>query len=128
MARINISGGPGSAFGGVSGSTNGSTTPGDVTLLTPNLVLTARDLFVALVTPPPGGGLTSVPGTGAALEVILQVNGTDSPVRCTVAGTASECTSGTLEAIIPEGAQLNYRVETTGMTAATSVLVSVVLR
>jgi hypothetical protein len=68
----------------------------------PNASMTGRDLFVRQDT---------APGVGASRTYTLHANGLDTPVSCTIAGTATTCNSGVATTVIPPGSRLALKID-----------------
>ncbi len=93
----------GDTFIGVSGGSFGSET-GAQSVVPAGTALVARDLTVQV---------QNAPGVGSAYAIAFRVNGTDG-LACTIAGTATSCSSGTATKPLAAGDLIDYTVTATG--------------
>lgn len=104
----------GPAFGSPTGTTSVNANEDLVETLAPARALAARNLAVQT---------TVAPGTGNSLTVTLRVDGADTALGCTIAGTATTCTNVGDEASIPAASTLSYGVTSSPGVLSTSILV-----
>jgi hypothetical protein len=126
-ARINnVPAGPSNGFGAATGISSYTINLGDITTLSPNHTVLARDLSVSLVEPPPASGIFLTTPFPGSREIILQVDGIDTFMRCTISSNASGCTSAEgIEAVdvIGPGRHLSFRIVTSATVPNTASVV-----
>jgi hypothetical protein len=115
-ARINnLLGGPGTSFGAISGTSDSNSVADSVAMVSPPVVVKARDLSV---------NLTNAPETGASQKVTLLVNGEESTLTCTVSDLQTSCTDTQDAVSVDAGSSLALQVESVGSTPATDAEVT----
>ncbi len=105
--------GPANQFFAPSGVSTATTTEADMTTLTPDTTIVARDLSAEW---------TAAPGGANTRFIKIRVNGASSAVQCSVTGAATSCQSppGTT-VTIPAGSDLVVIGTTVGAPAASDV-------
>jgi hypothetical protein len=102
------------AYAAVSGITDVTASEAQAETLAPAKPFTAGNLAVRLTAPP---------GVGNSITVTLRANGTDSPLACTIADLATNCTNTATPATVPASSTIALRISSTGVVAATSLLI-----
>jgi hypothetical protein len=88
-----------SDFGSPSGTSNSSNTESDVTMVSPNTTLTARDLTVTL---------TTAVSNNSNRSFTLRVAGVDTALTCTIGSFGSTCsTAAATTVVVPAGSLIS---------------------
>jgi hypothetical protein len=101
------------SFGSVTGTSNAGATEDPVETLSPAAAFSARNLAVQV---------TTAPGAGQTVTVTVRDAGADTPLGCTITGTATSCTDVADSPVIAGGSTLSLRISSTLTAAATSLL------
>lgn len=105
---------PGSVFfGAPTGISDAAATEWLVTTLSPAAPGVATRLSVRLSEPP---------GAGNSLTFTLRINGLDSPLSCTISGSARAADTASASAFIPAGSELSICVTAAGVPTSSSAL------
>jgi hypothetical protein len=88
-------------FSAPEGTSTASTSEADVSMLTPNVALTATNLAV---------NLTVQVNNNSARRCTLEVNGADTALSCTIGGFGSSCTT-TASVTVPAASLISIKAD-----------------